>query len=277
MRSFEARLTRAMLVVSAVLTIAILACATAGAQVQAPKRIADKGKLVFCTDLSYPPWEEVDPTSMQPAGIDIDVAAAIAKQMGVTSEHKNITFDGLIPALQAGQCDAIISTMIDKPARREVVDFVDYTNQGNCVIVLATSTLSFNGLADMTGKKVAVQSSTVAEDDLAKVNATLKSQGKAEMTIVALPNNVDAIQQLNAGLVDAYYGVPEQAHYLNEQKPGSVKIASPTMGARPAGIATLKKDHDLHDAINAAYEALKANGDYDRIFTKAGVQSLELK
>jgi len=277
MRSIEARIPRAILVLGAILTVAILACSTAGAQVVTPKRIADKGKLVFCTDLSYPPWEEVDPTTMQPAGIDISIAAAIAKQMGVASEHKNITFDGLIPALQAGQCDAIISTMIDKPARREVVDFVDYTNQGNCVIVVATSNLFFNALTDMSGKKVAVQSSTVAEDDLNKVNATLKSQGKAEMEIVALPNNVDAIQQLNAGLVDAYYGVPEQAHYLNQQKPGSVKIASPTMGARPAGIATLKKDHDLHDAINAAYEAIRASGEYDKIFTDAGVQSLELK
>jgi polar amino acid transport system substrate-binding protein len=277
MGSFDTSLSRATLVAGTVLTIAVLASFTASAQIQAPKRIADKGKLVFCTDLSYPPWEEVDPKTMQPAGIDIDVAAAIAKQMGVASEHKNITFDGLIPALQAGQCDAIISTMIDKPARREVVDFVDYTNQGNCVIVLSNSTLFFKELTDMSGKKVAVQSSTVAEEDLAKVNATLKSQGKPEMQIVALPNNVDAIQQLNASLVDAYYGVPEQAHYLNEQKPGSVKIASPTMGARPAGIATLKKDHDLHDAINAAYKALKANGEYDAIFTKAGVQSLELK
>lgn len=277
MRSSDALTTRAVLLLGAVIAVTGLACSTAKAQVQAPKRIADKGTLVFCTDLSYPPWEQVDPKTMEPAGIDIDIAAAVAKQMGVKSSHKNITFDGLIPALQAGQCDAIISTMIDKPARREVVDFVDYTNQGNCVITLSTSPLYFNAMTDLSGKKVAVQSSTVAEEDLNKVNATLKGEGKPEMKIIALPNNVDAIQQLNAGLVDAYYGVPEQAHYLNEQKPNSVKIASPTMGARPAGIATLKKDQDLHEAIAAAYEAIRKSGEYDKIFTDAGVQSLELK
>jgi polar amino acid transport system substrate-binding protein len=144
---------------------------------------------------------------------------------------------------------------------------------GNCLIVLSNKDLFFPQLTDLSGRKVAVQSSTIAEDDLKKANDVLRTQGKPEMRIVALPSNVDAMQQLNASLVDAYYGVPEQAVYFNKQRPGSVKIASPTMSARPAGIASPKNDAELHAAIEAAFKAVRQSGEYDKIFDNGGVGS----
>ena len=201
---------------------------------------------------------------------------ALAALMGLKAEHKNIQFDGLIPAIQAGQCDAIISTLIDKPERREVLDFVNYANQGNAVIVPANSDIFVQDLTGLSGKKVVVQTGSQVEQDLIIANNKLKSDGKPPMTIVGLPNNTDAMQQLFAGLVDAYYAVPEQASYLNSQRPGSVKLGSVTLGGRPVGIATAKNDHDLHEAIAAAFKAYQASGEYDTLFTKAGLQSLEV-
>jgi polar amino acid transport system substrate-binding protein len=75
----------------------------ASAEVKAPERIVKAGKIVFCTELANPPWEMIDPATQQPADFDIDLAASVSKAMGVTNEHKNIAFDGLIPALQAGR------------------------------------------------------------------------------------------------------------------------------------------------------------------------------
>jgi polar amino acid transport system substrate-binding protein len=260
------------------LALAVVVCSTPGAQAQvtAPKRFADKGSIVFCTDLSYPPWALVDTQTMQPKGVEIDFSDALAQAMGLKAEHKNIQFDGLIPATQAGQCDAIISTLIDKPARREVLDFVDYAMVGNAVIVPASSTVFVKDLTGLTGLKVVVQSGAQVEQDLIAANEKIKAAGKPEMKITALPSNTDAMQQLFVGLVDAYYGVPEQASYFNSQRPGSVKLGSTTLGARPVGIATAKKDHDLHDAIDAAFKALQANGQYDAIMSKAGLQTLEM-
>jgi polar amino acid transport system substrate-binding protein len=263
--------------VLAFLAIALLGATSASAQVTPPKRFADKGKIVFCSDLSYPPWSLLDPQTSKPAGVEIELSDDIAKLMGVTAEHKNIQFDGLIPATQAGQCDAIISTLIDKPARREVLDFVDYANEGNVVIVLTKSDLFVQDLTGLTGMKVVVQSGSQVEQDLVTANDKLKSEGKPPMQIVALPDNINAMQQLFAGLVDAYYAVPEQATYLNSQRPNSVKLASPTLGARPVGIATAKRDKDLHDAIQAAFDQLQANGQYNALLTKAGLQSLNIK
>jgi polar amino acid transport system substrate-binding protein len=259
-----------------ILAVMLLSVPPSFADIAVPQRYKDSGRIVFCSDFSYPPWVYVDPQTTKYAGVEVDLSDALAALMGVKAEHKNIQFDGLIPAIQAGQCDAIISTLIDKPERREVLDFVDYASLGNAVIAPVNSTLSVQDLTGLSGKKVVVQTGSQLEQDLMKANETLKNAGKPEMKIVALPNNTDAMQQLFVGLVDAYYAVPEQATYFNSQRPNSVKLVSPTLGARPVGIATAKKDHDLYEAIEAAFKAYRASGDYDALFAKAGLQSLKI-
>lgn len=267
--------TKPLLLATAVMLLATMSGPTR-AEVAAPARYADAGRIVFCSDLSYPPWAFVDPQTTEATGIEIEMSDALAAIMGVKAEHKNIQFDGLIPAIQAGQCDAIISTLINKPERREVLDFVDYANQGNAVIVPSKSDIFVQDLTGLSGKKVVVQTGSQVEQDLITANETIASQGKPPMQIVGLPNNTDAMQQLFAGLVDAYYAVPEQASYLNTQRPDSVKLGSPTLGARPVGIATAKKDRDLHDAIAAAFKEYQANGAYGALFSKAGLESLQV-
>jgi polar amino acid transport system substrate-binding protein len=231
----------------------------------APERIAKNGKIVFCTDISFPPFEYFDPQTNEPAGFDIDIGKALAAEMGVKSEHKNIAFDGLIPALQAGQCDAILSGLFDKPARREVLDFVNYAYVGNAVIVKADSPLKFDALTDVSGKAVAVESGSTLEQDLVDANTKLAASGKAPIKIVALPKASDAFQQLTTGMVDIYYGSTIQEAYFNSQNAGQVKLASPQTSAFYTGVGTLKKDTDLHDTLAAAFKAIQASGEYDKI------------
>lgn len=253
----------------------VLATATGeAAEVKPPQRIADQGKIIYCTDLTFPPWDMVNSETLQPDGFDIDIAAAVSKAMGVSAEHKNIAFDGLIPALQASQCDAIISGLYDKPARREVVDFVNYAFAGNALIVKADSELFVNALVELSGKKIAVQSGTVLEEEVVKANDELKVQSKPVIDIVSVPAGTDAYQQLLSGLVDVYYGTSDQAGYFNKQNPGQVKMGSPQLSALYTGIATRKDDQELHQAIDQAFAAIQASGEYAKILEKWGFQPL---
>jgi polar amino acid transport system substrate-binding protein len=256
------------------LLLASAAGATRAAAVAAPDRIAKAGKIVFCTDIGFPPWELIDPASQQPVGFDIDMAAALAKTMGVTSEHKNISFDGLIPALQAGQCDAIISGLYDKPERRRIVDFVHYAVTGDSLIVKATSNLQVTALTDMSGKKVALGIGTAGEGEINAANDQLKATGKPEIIAVPMQTSAEAFQQLSAGLVEAYLGSTDQAGYYNKQRPGMVKLAGPVLFTLPIGVATLHKDKDLHDAFAAALAQLKSNGEYAHILQTWGFTEL---
>ncbi|QEX15983.1 ABC transporter substrate-binding protein [Hypericibacter terrae] len=253
--------------IAAIAAAAVISLLTLPAQAgtPAPERIAKNGKIVFCTDISFPPFEYFDPQTNEPAGFDIDIGKALAAEMGIKSEHKNIAFDGLIPALQAGQCDAILSGLFDKPARREVLDFVNYAYVGNAVIVKADSPLKFDALTDISGKAVAVESGSTLEQDLVDANTKLAASGKAPIKIVALPKASDAFQQLTTGLVDIYYGSTVQEAYFNSQNASQVKLASPQTSAFYTGVGTLKKDADLHDALAAAFKAIQASGEYDKI------------
>ena len=75
--------------------------------------IKAKGKIVVGTATGYYPFEMADKNG-QLVGYDIDVAKAIAKELGVTVEFQNYAFSGLIPALQAKKVDIVIAGMTDK-------------------------------------------------------------------------------------------------------------------------------------------------------------------
>ena len=110
-------------IVAAALAAGFLSFAGAAmaADVKAPERIASAGKIVYCSDISGPPLGFFDENS-QPTGSDIDLGNEIAKRLGVKAEWANTPFSGIVPALQAKNCDAILSQLFDKPARREVIE-----------------------------------------------------------------------------------------------------------------------------------------------------------
>lgn len=230
-----------------------------------PENIQTSKQITFCTDLGYPPWEMLDPETQKPVGFDIDLAAAVAKALGVTSTHKNITFDGLVPALQAGQCDAIISGFYDKPDRRQVVDFANYATTGTALIIKADSSLEVGSLAELSGRKIAVGIGTAGEGLMQETNEALKAEGKPVINIVSLQTSSEAFQQLAANLVEGYLGSSDQAAYYNKLNPGSVKLAGAAVNQLPTGIATLHRNKELHEAFEAALAEIRANGEYDRI------------
>lgn len=247
------------------------------ADVTPPADVAKAGRIVFCTDVGFPPWELMDPATQQPVGFDVDMAAALAKAMGVESEHKNISFDGLIPALQAGQCNAIISGLYDKPERRAVVDFTHYAVTGDSLIVTAASSIKASSLDDMAGRKIALGVGTAGEGELAEANKRLSAAGKPEIVVVPMGTSAEAFQQLVAGLVDAYLGSTDQAAYYERQRPGAVKLAGPPLFRLEVGVATLPRDKALHTAFEAALKDIKASGEYDRIIKKWNFEELAVR
>ena len=257
--------------------IVVLASHAGAADVSLPENIQAAKMITFCTDVGFPPWEMLSRETQKPEGFDIDIAAAVAMALGVESTHKNISFDGLIPALQAGQCDAIISGFFDKPERRKVVDFANYAITGTALIVKTDSTMSLQTLKDLSGHNIAVGIGTAGEGLLQEANDALKAEGKPEITTVSLPTSADAFQQLSANLVEGYLGSSDQAAYYNKQNPGSVKLAGPALNQFPTGIATLPSNKALHEAFSAAIEKIKADGDYERILKTWSFEDLALK
>jgi polar amino acid transport system substrate-binding protein len=72
---------------------------TAAARVKPPHEIKSAGKLVYCSDITYPPEEFYGKGTTHPEGSDIDIGTGVARLMGVKAQFDNTGFDGIIPAL----------------------------------------------------------------------------------------------------------------------------------------------------------------------------------
>ena len=245
-------------------------CAIA-AGITPPAEVAKAGKLTFCSDITSPPLEFFDENG-QAIGSDIDVGTEIATPEGVKVEFKNTAFDAIIPSLQAKQCDAILSQLFDKPKRREVVDFVDYMNSGQSFLVAPGNPKKIKSIEDTSGLKIAVENGTTIQGLFDDQNKKFKDAGKPEAVVVVFPKDTDARQALQVSQVDAYGTTLESAAYFL-QKAGKVfEIAGEPFNKIVAGIATRKGEADTHDAIQKAFDGMKADGTYKKILTKWGLE-----
>jgi len=239
----------------------------------APSRITTAGKLVFCTDVSYAPEEfyAADGTTAQ--GSDIDIAAQIAKYWGVQVEIDNTGFDSIILALNAKKCDLIISGMNDTADREKQVDFVDYLKVGQGLLVPAGNPKGIHTLADLSGKDVAVQLGTTNLDALNAENATLKAAGQPQINIHGYQKDTDAFNQLALGRVDAYSTDSPVVAYYNSLpgNAGKYEVGGTPIDPAPIGIAMRKDDTGMKAAVQAAVDAMYADGSLAAIVAKWGM------
>jgi polar amino acid transport system substrate-binding protein len=258
---------RTVAVLAAAVLVAAVATtvASAAGSVTTPPAIKKAGKIVFCSDMTYPPEEFL--VGPNPQGSDIDIGNAIAKLMGVKAQFQNTGFDGIIAALLGKRCDAVISGMNDTPERRKQISFADYLAVGMSFMVKKGNPPHVNGPASLSGKTVAVEVGTTEKDYLAALNKTLKKQGKKQVTIQVFNKDTDAATALVTGKVDVYFADSPPVAYYIKKSGGKFQFAGKPIEVTPVGIAVRHKD-PLLGAFHQAIKTLYSNGQMAAILKK---------
>jgi len=277
------RLTRTALALSVVFPLGVAlgslgtgASAASSRSTLKPPTIVSAGKLQYCSDMSSPPLESLT-ASQQPVGSDIGIGNAIAARMGLKAVWQQTAFSGIIPALQARHCDAILSQLYIKPARKLVVNFVPYMYSSESVTVPSANPGNITGLdSSLCGQKVATVTGTTAQTELATVSAACTAAGKPAVNVVLFTSDPLALQNMLAGLSDAYTSTSETAAYYMKTNPGRFKFAGQPFGKILTGIAVNKGNPKLLTAIQHAFAQIKANGTYNRVMSQWGLQRDEL-
>jgi polar amino acid transport system substrate-binding protein len=242
--------------------------AGSGASITAPASIASAGKLVFCSDITYPPEESYKQGTTTPEGSDIDIGNYIADKMGVKARFDNTGFDGIIAALLAKKCDAVISGMNDTPERRKQVAFVDYLKVGQSFMVKKGNPANITGIDSLAGKSASVETGTTNKDFLDAQSKRLTSQGKKAIKVVTFPKDTDAANALRTGRVDAYFGdAPVVAYYI-EKTPDAFSLGGTPVNPISIGIAINKSNTELQSAVTKAIAMIYTDGTMDTILTK---------
>ncbi|WP_406725546.1 ABC transporter substrate-binding protein [Streptomyces sp. GD-15H] len=247
-----------------------------------PQALRDKGVIKVGSDIAYAPVEFKD-DSGKTVGIDPDLAAAMGKQLGVTFEFENGTFDTLITGLRSKRYDIAMSAMTDTKDRQEGidaetgkkvgegVDFVDYFTAGVSIYTRKGDDQGIKTWSDLCGKKLVLQRGTVSED-LAKAENEKCPAGK-KIAIEAFDNDQQAQTRLRAGGANAGSSDFPVAAYAVKTSGGGkdFELVGEQVEAAPYGIAVAKNNPELRDALKAALDALIENGEYKKIMDKWGV------
>jgi polar amino acid transport system substrate-binding protein len=231
-----------------------------------PAAMVKSGTLRFCSSINLPPMEFMNPQT-RPEGADIDLGDALAKHLGLKPVYINMPFAGLIPALLADHCDAIISQLFIKKSRLKVIDEIPYMLSHESVLTKPGAP-KVPDLEALSGEKVATVTGTTATILLDKANESLKAAGKKPIDLVLFPDNTGALQQLQIGEVAAYGVSYEAGRYYAHKLPSQFALAGPPYFEISTGIGLRKDETGLNQALTAALATLRQNGTYDRIFKK---------
>ena len=124
-------------------------------------KIKAAGKLVVGTEAQYAPYEFKD-LNANFVGCDMFLAQKIADALGVKLEIVDMSFDGIIPAVQAGQVDLGIAAFTNTPERAEVIDFSAlYETSMQYLVVAADKVDTYTSKESLAGLKVGAQKGTI--------------------------------------------------------------------------------------------------------------------
>ena len=270
--------------------IALVAgCSSGGTSLSGPDRVKAAGTLVWCSDTWYAPYASTATggraeVGTEAVGLDIDIAAEVAKRLGVTSTIDPTDFDTLLKDLGTGKCDLVISGMTSTVAwRAEKVDFVDYLRTWTTFLVATGNPEGVLTMDDLAGKSVAVEPGSGLEASLRAASDDLVAAGKPAIDIVTtnktfsvadvLDSQEKWVKKLADGEVDALAGDSAQDVYAVNQPPyaGASEIGGPAIDPQPIGIAIRKDDAGMKAAVAAAIDAMYADGTMQGIVAKWGL------
>ncbi len=168
------------------------------------RRIEKTAVLKIGLDPTYPPFETANESGLY--GLDIDLANAVAADLGLNVEFVLFGYDGLYDALATQQVDVLLSALIIAPERTRDFAYTEpYFNAGEILIVQATNE-DIVEMADLNGRFLAVElgaqghvEATSWERRLS--NLTVLPFGSADEALTAVANG-----SADAALIDAISG-----------------------------------------------------------------------
>jgi len=243
------------------------------AQALLPAEYLENG-IDVASDIPYEPFEFEDENGNL-TGIDVELGALIGEKLGTELRFNDAVFDTIIASLEAGTNDIIISSMSDTVERQAKVDFVDYNIGGSQMIVAKGNPENITNPMSLCGKTVIVQNGTIQIDLIGTMSESCKVSGKKEITLTQLPDAPSMQNALRAGqgdavMMDSFVAQGAAAKAGNGEYFDVVNDPDAPNGydAGFVGIAILKKDTDLRDAIQAALQSLIDDGQYEALMAK---------
>ncbi len=223
-------------------------------------RIQQSGILRIGLDPTYPPFELADGIPLE--GFDVDLAHAIAADLGLQAQFSHFGYDGLYDALQTGQVDILISGLVISPERTRDFAYSDpYFNAGQLLIAPTTNNLTT--IDTLNTHTLAVELGAEGH-----VLATTWKRQLPQLTILPYNSPDDALTAMVTGEADAVLIDSISGRLFLKNNPQSLqttKFTQTAVSEEPFALVTRIDDRVLLKELNESLRRLKVNGTLDLI------------
>jgi len=230
-----------------------------------------KGKtLIDAINPHTPGYESLDPKDPSKyIGFDIDLAEELAGCLGARVTYKPVAFAALIPTMQSGQADLIISDIYATEDRAKAVDFVTYSKVSDGVLVAKGNPKHISGInISMCGTTAAENTGFVEVPLVENLSGPCKAAGKPAPALQLYNNNADCIQAILAGRADTYINDVNTVDQAVKAYPDKLSKAVAVTLPYFIGIGVPKDNPHLRDAIVAALTEIQKSGSETALLKK---------
>ncbi|MDC7233344.1 MAG: transporter substrate-binding domain-containing protein [Spirochaetales bacterium] len=245
--------------------LTILAATLASCSKKESTSAADKGQgdpLVVAMELQFPPFEMADADGT-PTGISVDTAYALGEYLGRPVIIENTSWTGLIPSIQSGKADLILSSMSITEERDKVVDFsIPYAASGVTLLLNAESRVKSYRDLSAAGTVTAVKSGTIgaiwARDNLPEENIRIFD----EVAACAL--------EVSQGKADAFIYDALTTYELQKKFPDTTVVNLENIPGTLGGWAVAMKEgnSELKEQVDAFILEFRSSGGFEKLEKK---------
>ena len=235
--------------------------AASASEVQVAKTPAfttvNAGKLTMSTNAAFPPYEMTkDDGSFE--GIDVEIATAIAAELGLELQIDDMDFDAALLAVQQGKSDIVMAGVTVNEERMQVMDFSDSYSTGVQVIIVPEGS-DIASVDDLAGHTIGTQRGTTGN--------IYCTDEFGEENVVAYDNGLTATQALVNGQIDCIVIDSAPAAEFVKANQG-LTILDTEYATEDYAIGLAKDNTALKDAVNTALQKLIADGTVQSIVDK---------
>ena len=216
-----------------------------------------EGKLTMSTNAAFPPYE-MTTDSGDLEGIDIEVAGAIAKKLGLELQVDDMDFDAALLAAQQGKSDIVMAGVSVTEERQKVMEFSDSYATGVQVIIVKEDS-DIASVENLDGKMIGTQRGTTGN--------IYCTDDYGEDHITTYDNGLTAVQALMNGQVDCVVIDQEPAKAFVAANQG-LKILDTEYVSEDYAIGMAKGNTALQSAVNKALAELQEDGTVQSIVDK---------
>ena len=278
------RLLGALLAAAAALAIA--ACggsssggtSTSGGTTAAGGSKSGSGKTyVVATSADFPPMSfRATENASQVVGFEVDMLKSVMGHLGWNYKLVTSDFNGLIPSVQSGRVDMVVSDVYNTAERRKVVDFVDYLENSFAVMVSGKNKAKVHSYMDVCGQSLGVLTGSAPELEIARAaSKKCTAAGKKKITIRSYPAVAQELPQINNGHLFAILEEYTSLAYTQKKTNGKFAVAFPDPNTTKVGIV-VKKKSPLESKLRSAMKWYLSSPDYKQQAQKWGIQSKSL-